>query len=296
MNVTVTGASGLIGSALVRALRADGHEVRRLVRRPPSAADEFRWDPQTGEIDETPIAVSDAVVHLAGVGVGDKRWTEDYKRAVLRSRVEGTTLIAATVAKHRDRVKVLASASAVGWYGDRGDDLLTEGEPNGDGFLADLVQQWEASTSAAGEAGVRVVHLRSGIVLSTGGGALGRMLPIFRAGLGGRLGSGRQWMPWIALSDELAAIRFVLGRDDLCGPVNLTAPDPVRNHDFTAALGRALHRPAVAAVPRLALKAAFGGFADEGLLVSQRAVPDVLSRAGFEFGYSDIDAALAALV
>lgn len=296
MNITVSGASGLIGSALVRALHADGHEVRRLVRRAPQAADEHRWDPSTGEIDEDAIAVADAVVHLAGVGIGDKRWSDEHCRAVLGSRVESTTLISEAVAKHRDRVKVLISASAVGWYGDRGDDLLTEIEPNGRGPLADIVRQWEASTIAASDAGVRVVRIRSGIVLSPGGGALGRMLPIFKAGLGGRLGNGQQWMPWIALSDELAAIRFLIQNEDIYGPVNLTAPDPVRNIEFTHALGRAVHRPTVAFVPRLALKAAFGTFADEGLLVSQRVVPDVLFHAGFEFGYSDVDAALQALV
>jgi hypothetical protein len=296
VNITVSGASGLIGSALVRALHADGHEVRRLVRRPPQAADEHQWDPATGEIDEDAIAVADAVVHLAGLGIGDKRWTEDYKRAVLGSRVEGTSLIAATIAKHSDRVKVLIGASAVGWYGNRGDDLLTEIEPSGAGFLSDVVRQWEASAALASDAGVRVVNIRTGIVLSAGGGALGRMVPIFKAGLGGRLGNGQQWMPWIALSDELAAIRFLIQHEEISGPVNLTAPDPVRNVEFTHALGRAVHRPAVAFVPRLALKAAFGGFADEGLLVSQRVVPDVLFHAGFEFGYSDIDAALQALV
>jgi uncharacterized protein (TIGR01777 family) len=296
VNVTVSGTSGLIGSALVRALHADGHEVRRLVRRTPQAADEHQWDPATGEIDDDAISVADAVVHLGGVGIGDKRWNEEHKRAVLGSRVEGTSLISAAVAKHSDRVKVLICASAVGWYGDRGEDLLTEIEPSGAGFLADVVRQWEASTTLASEAGVRVAHIRSGIVLSPGGGALARMLPVFKAGLGGRLGNGQQWMPWIALSDELAAIRFLIHHDEISGPVNLTAPDPVRNVEFTHALGRAVHRPAVAFVPRLALKAAFGGFADEGLLVSQRVVPDVLFKAGFEFGYADIDAALQALV
>jgi uncharacterized protein (TIGR01777 family) len=296
VNITVTGASGFIGSALVHALHADGHQVRRLVRQPPAAADEMEWNPGEHTIEPGALDGTDVVVHLAGVGIGDKRWTPDYQRAVLASRVDGTTTIAEAAADRKDQIRLLISASAVGWYGERGDDLLTEVEPSGAGFLADVVRQWEAATLAASDVGVRVAHVRSGIVLSPGGGALGRMLPIFKTGLGGRLGSGRQWMPWIALSDHLDAIRFLIKEDSIDGPVNLCAPDPVRNSEFTHALGRALHRPAVAFVPRLALKAAFGGFADEGLLVSQRVVPEVLFKAGFEFRYSDIDAALQALV
>lgn len=296
MNVTVTGASGLIGTALVRSFHADGFQVRRLVRHPPTAADELQWDPSTHSIDPDAVADADVVVHLAGVGIGDHRWSETHKRAVRDSRIDGTTTIAEAVADHSDRVRLLVCASAVGWYGDRGDDLLTEAEPAGSGFLADLVRDWEAAADPARDAGVRVVHLRTGIVLSPAGGALHQVLPIFKAGLGGRLGSGRQWWPWIALSDELAAIHFLINHDSIAGPVNLCAPDPVRNRDFTAALGRALHRPAFAFVPRPALRLAFGEFADEGLLVSQRAVPDVLFNAGFEFGHADIDDALQALV
>ncbi len=295
MNVTITGASGLIGAALVHSLHADGHQVRRLVRRAPRSADEMQWDPGEHTIEPGALDDTDVVVHLAGVGIGDKRWRPEHKRAVLASRVDGTTTIAEAVAERKDRIRVLVSASAVGWYGDRGDDLLTEAEPHGTGFLADVVRQWEAATVAASDAGVRTVCIRTGIVLSAAGGALGRMRPIFKAGLGGRLGSGRQWMPWIALSDELAAIRFLIHHESIDGPVNLCAPDPVRNAEFTAALGRALRRPAVAFVPRLALRAAFADFADEGLLVSQRVVPDVLFKAGFEFGYGDIDAALRAV-
>jgi uncharacterized protein len=296
LKVAVTGASGLIGSALVRALRADGHDVRRLVRRAPRAADESRWDPSRHDIDGAALDGVDAVVHLAGVGVGDKRWSEAHKRAVLESRVDGTTTISRAVAEHRNHVKVLVSASAVGWYGDRGDDVLEETEPSGDGFLAEVVRQWEASTKPAADAGVRVVKLRSGIVLSADGGALGRVLPLFRLGVGGKLGSGRQWVPWIALSDEINAIRFLLSNDGISGPVNLAAPNPVRNGEYTAAIGRAVHRPTVAPVPGFALRVALGGFADEGVLVSQRAVPRVLTDAGFEFSYVDIDAALRAIV
>jgi uncharacterized protein (TIGR01777 family) len=268
--------------------------VRRLVRRAPAAADEFRWDPTTGRIDDSALDNADAVVNLAGPGIGDRRWTAAYKREVRDSRVAATTTIAHAAV--RNHVNVLVSASAVGWYGDRGDDVLTETEPNGRGFLADLVHDWEAATSPAAGAGVRVVTVRSGIVVSPEGGALGKMLPIFRLGLGGRLGSGRQWVPWIAMPDEVAAIRFAIGNESLSGPVNVTAPNPVTNRELTAALAETLRRPAVFAVPRLALRAGFGEFADEGLLASQRAVPAALQGAGFDFAFSDLRAALAAML
>jgi hypothetical protein len=296
MRIVVTGASGLIGSALVPALRADGHDVRRLVRRAPAAADEFRWDPSGHDIDSAAFDGVDAVIHLAGVGVADKRWSDSHKRAVLQSRVDGTTTIAEAVAQHSSTVRVLLSASAVGWYGDRGEDKLDETEPAGEGFLAEVVQRWEASTAAASEAGVRVVNLRTGVVLAAEGGALGKVLPLFKLGLGGKLGSGRQWLPWIALSDEIAAIRFLLEADDVSGPVNLCAPEPVRNSEYTAAVGRVLHRPTVAAVPKFALRAALAGFADEGALVSQRVLPRTLLDAGFEFSYVDVEDALRAIL
>lgn len=296
MRVAVTGSSGLIGTALVRALRSDGHDVRRLVRREPQGADEARWDPTAGTVAPGALDDVDAVVHLAGVGVGDRRWSEGHKRAVLDSRVEGTTTIASAVAQHSDLIRVLVSASAVGWYGDRGDDVLDESEPAGGGFLAEVVQRWEAATAPAVDAGVRVVMTRSGIVLSPDGGALGKVLPLFKLGLGGRLGSGHQWMPWIAIADEVSAMRFLLTHEDVAGPVNLAAPDPVRNSDYTAAVGRAVHRPAIAPVPAIALRAALGGFADEGVLVSQRAVPRRLLDAGFSFAYTDLDEALRAML
>lgn len=296
MRVLVSGSSGLIGAALVPALQADGHEVRRLVRREQRAADESRWDPSHRELDNSAFDGVDAVVHLAGVGVADRRWSADHKQAILDSRVDGTTTIAEAVARNHDQVRVLLSASAVGWYGERGEELLDETKPAGTGFLADVVQQWEAATAPASAAGVRVATMRTGIVLSADGGALAKVLPLFKLGLGGKLGSGQQWMPWIAMADELAAIRFLLTHDEVSGPVNLSARDPIRNSDYTAAIGRALHRPTVAAVPRFALRVALADFADEGALVSQRVVPRALLDAGFEFSYGDIDSALQAVV
>ena len=294
MKVAVTGSTGLIGSALVTNLRGDGHDVLRLVRREPRAADEARWEPG-GTLDSSVLDGVDAVVHLAGVGIGDKRWSEDHKHAVLRSRVDGTRTIAAAMAAAANPPRVLLSGSAVGWYGDTGDDVVDEDGATGQGFLADVVRQWEAATQAAHGA-TRVVLLRSGVVLSAEGGALGKVLPLFKLGLGGRLGSGKQWMSWIAMPDHIAAMRFLLEADDVSGPVNLTSPEPVRNRDYTRALGRAVHRPALALVPPQALRLALGEFADEGVLVSQRVVPTRLEDAGFVFTYADIDSALTAVI
>lgn len=294
MKVVITGSTGLIGTALVESLRDDGHQVVRLVRRAPSAEDEARWDPANGEVDDEAFKQADAVVHLAGAGIGDKRWNPQYKALIRDSRVEGTTTIAEAVVQHRPRVWV--SGSAVGWYGDRGDDVLTESEPNGDGFLADLVRDWEQATMSASDAGVRVVRIRSGIVLSPKGGALAQMLPIFKAGLGGRLASGKQWMPWISLADEVAAIRFAIDNESLFGPVNLSAPQPVTNRELTKSLGRALHRPTFAVAPKFGLRIGLGQFANEGLLASQRAIPQALLDAGFAFSDQTLDAALASLL
>jgi uncharacterized protein (TIGR01777 family) len=296
VKVLVSGASGLIGTALVRSLRADGHEVRRLVRHPADAADESQWDPARRELDPRVLDGIDAVIHLAGVGVADKRWSESHKRAILDSRVDGTTTIAAAVATHADHVKVLISASAVGWYGERGEELLDESAASGSGFLANVVRQWEAATDAALDAEVRVVNLRTGIVLSPDGGALGKVLPLFKAGVGGKLGNGKQWMPWIALADEIKAIQFLLADTSISGPVNLTAPNPVRNAEYTSAIGRALHRPTLATVPAFALRVVLAGFSDEGALVSERVVPRKLLDAGFEFTYPDLEDALAAIL
>ena len=296
MKVVVTGAGGFLGSALVRNLRADGHDVVRLVRRPPQASDEAQWDPAAHMLDPGVVSGSDAVVHLAGAGIGDKRWTEDYKREIRASRIDGTTTIATAIATADQPPGVLLSASAVGFYGDTRDDAVDESAPCGNGFLADLVRDWEAAAASAADAGVRVVNARTGVVLAADGGALGKVLPLFRLGLGGRLGSGLQWMSWIALPDYLVALRFLLDRNTMSGPVNVTGPEPVRNRDYTKAIARALHRPALAIVPAAALRAALGGFADEGVLISQRVVPTRLEDAGFTFAFGDIDSALRAIL
>ncbi len=298
MKITVTGASGLIGSALVPALRADGHEVLRLVRRTPRVADEAEWHPERRWVDTAALVGTDAAVHLAGVGIGDRRWSAAHKRRVLASRVDGTETLSAAMAGLDPRPRLLLSASAIGWYGDTGGRVVDETGPLGAGFAADVVRQWEDATLAAETAGIRVIHLRSGIVLSGRGGALGKVLRLFRLGLGGRLGSGRQCFSWISLPDELAAIRFLLGPAGrgLTGPVNLSAPNPVTNARYTAAIAAAVHRPAVLVVPRFALRLVLGGFADEGVLISQQVAPGVLTRAGFEFRYGEIEPAVRAVV
>jgi uncharacterized protein len=296
MRVVVTGSTGLIGSALVANLRADSHDVQRLVRRAPQSQDETQWHPSSGHLDPQVIDGADAVVHLAGAGIGDHRWTDDYKREIRESRVTGTTAVATAAAAASRPPRVLLSASAVGYYGDTGDSVADENTPSGRGFLASVVRDWETATGPAAEAGVRVVTIRTGLALSRDGGLLGQLLPLFRFGLGGRLGSGRQWMSWISIADHIAALRYLLTNEEISGPVNLTAPEPVRNREFTKALARAVHRPAIAIVPSAALRVALGGFADEGALVSQRVLPVRLEDAGFTFTFADIDAALAALV
>jgi uncharacterized protein len=294
VQIAITGSTGLIGKALVRALRDEGLTVIRLVRRPATAEDEVRWDP-FGEVDSAALEGVDAVVHLAGAGIGDHRWTESYKRQVRDSRVEGTRTLARALAGLDRRPAVFVSGSAVGYYGDTGDVAVDESGPAGEGFLAALCRDWEAAAQPAVDAGIRVVHPRTGLVLSREGGLLGKMLPLFRLGLGGRLGSGRQWMSWITVADQVAALRFLI-HDGLSGPVNLTAPEPVTNSAFTSAVGRAVRRPAPFIVPAPALRLALGEFADEGALVSQRVVPDRLAKAGFVFRHPDIDTALASVL
>ncbi|MFF4080218.1 TIGR01777 family oxidoreductase [Streptomyces sp. NPDC001777] len=291
--IAVTGASGLIGAALVRSLRTDGHEVVRLVRRPARTGDEVEWDPRRGYVDVAGLVGCDAVVHLAGAGVGDRRWTSAYKREIRDSRVLGTTAIAEAVASLDTPPKVLLSGSAIGYYGDTGDRAVDEGAPAGEGFLPSVCVEWEAATAAAQEAGVRTVHARTGLVVGREGGAWGRLFPLFRAGLGGRLGNGRQYWSFISLHDEVAALRHILDTESLSGPVNLTGPDPVTNGEVTAAMGRVLHRPTPFAVPAPALRIVLGDFADD-VLGSQRVLPGRLLDSGFVFAFPGVDEAIRA--
>ena len=291
MKIGITGASGLIGTPLVTTLRDSGHDVVRFVRRDEAAPDVRRWDGTS--LEPALVEDLDAVVHLAGAGVADSRWTDAYKRTVLESRTRGTSAVAQAVAQAG--TPVLLSASAVGYYGDTGDRVTDESGPGGQGFLADVCRQWEAATAAA-EGTARVAHLRTGIVLSSSGGALGKQLPIFKAGAGAPLGSGRQYVPWISLRDELRAIEHLLTAD-VRGPVNLVGPEQVTNREFTKALGRAVHRPTLPVpVPGFVLKAALGQFAQEGVLTGQRLVPAVLERSGFVFAHRTVEQGLQASV
>ncbi|MFD0818459.1 TIGR01777 family oxidoreductase [Micromonospora zhanjiangensis] len=295
MQILMAGASGFLGTRLVDRLSAAGHEVTRLVRRPPGATDEQRWSPSSGHLDPGTVAAADVVVNLAGAGVGDKRWTEDYKRLLRTSRLDTTGLLATTIAglPAADRPRALLNASAIGWYGDTGDREVTEDAPAGDDFLADLCRVWEAATRPAEDAGVRVLRLRSGYPLHRDGGFLKPQLLPFKLGVGGRLGSGRQWVPWISLADWLDAVVFLLDRDDLAGPVNLVGPAPVTNAEFTRELAAALHRPAPFVVPGVALKVAFGGLAQE-MLNTARVLPGVLRRADFDYRHETLPQALRA--
>jgi len=288
--IAITGASGLIGSALVGHLKSEGHTVQRLVRRATVAPDEIQWDPKTGYVDIEALRGVDAVIHLAGVGVGDKRWTKRYKSEILNSRLLGTTAIANAVAEVKPQVFI--SASAIGWYGDSGNRAVVESDSVGNDFLAAVCREWEGAADLAGD--VRTVKLRTGLVLDPTGGALGRMLPLFRFGLGGKLGSGKQWWSWITLHDVVRAIIFTL-EHPITGPVNLTTPNPVTNQEFTAALARAMNRPALFPAPAIALKIALGGFASE-VLGSKKVMPNALSDAGFVWDYPHITSALTALI
>ncbi|WP_367323725.1 TIGR01777 family oxidoreductase [Streptomyces sp. HUAS ZL42] len=293
--IVVAGASGLIGSALVRSLTADGHEVVRLVRRAPRGADELRWDPEDRYVDAAGLAGCDAVVNLAGAGVGSHRWTEAYKARIRSSRVLGTAALARTLASlsEDERPRVFVNGSAIGFYGETGERTVDEGAPAGDGFLPSLVVEWEEAAAPAREAGVRTVFPRTGLVVARRGGAWGKLFPLFRAGLGGRLGDGRQYWSFIALHDEVAAIRHLLDRDDLSGPFNLTAPHPVTNGAVTAAMGRVLHRPTPFAVPAPVLRTVLGEMAGD-VLGSQRVVPKRLLESGFTFAFPEIEDAIRA--
>ncbi|MFF2851671.1 TIGR01777 family oxidoreductase [Streptomyces sp. NPDC058001] len=291
--IAITGSGGLIGTALTRSLTADGHEVVRLVRRAPRAADEVRWDPLRRRIDTAGLAGCDAVVNLAGAGVGDHRWTDSYKREIRDSRVLGTETLARAVASLDVAPRVFLSGSAVGFYGDTGDRAVDESAPAGEGFLPALCQEWEGAAGAVSEAGVRTVFARTGLVVAREGGAWQRLFPLFKAGLGGRLGDGGQYWSFIALHDEVAALRHLLATETLSGPVNLTAPEPRTNREVTAAMGRVLGRPTVFTAPAPVLRAVLGEMAGD-VLGSQRVLPKRLLESGFAFAFPGIEEALRA--
>jgi uncharacterized protein (TIGR01777 family) len=295
MRILLAGVSGFLGTRLVDRLRREGHHVTRLVRRPARAADEAPWKPSAGQLDPALVAAADAVVNLAGAGIGDKRWTAGYKSLIRSSRIDSSGTIARTIAHlpEADRPKVLLQASAVGWYGDTGDRKVTEEAPAGTDFLADLCRVWEAAARPAEDAGTRVVLLRTGLPLDERGGLLKPQMLPFRLGVGGKLGRGRQWVPWIALEDWLGAAGFLLDRGDIAGPVNIVGPEPVTNAAFTEVFGRLLHRPTVMPIPGFALHVVFGGFAGEALK-SQRVMPGVLAGAGFTWTHATLESALRA--
>jgi uncharacterized protein (TIGR01777 family) len=290
MRIAVTGASGLIGGALVPHLRAQGHEVLRLVRSRSGAPDEVSWDPMGGTVDVAGLAGVNGVIHLAGAGVGDHRWTDEYKATIRDSRTVGTATLATALASMEQPPSVLVSGSAIGFYGDTGDTAVDEGAPAGSGFLADVVVGWEAAAQPARDAGIRVVHPRTGLVVAGRGGAWAKLWPLVRLGAGGKMGTGRQWWSFISMRDELAALTYLL--DTLEGPVNLTAPNPVTNAEMVKAMGQLLKRPTILPVPARALQVALGEFSSE-VLGSIRVVPRALLDAGFEFQDPTIDQALA---
>lgn len=297
MNIAVTGSTGLVGSALVSFLKTRGRHVLRIVRSADGlTGEDVAWDPNTGRIDAGRLEALDAVVHLAGENVAARRWDAEQKERIRASRVQGTGLLCRTVAGLRQPPGVIISASAIGFYGDRGEEELDEESPSGNGFLPEVCRAWEAATQPATEAGIRVVYLRFGVILSPRGGALAKMLKPFRLGLGGRIGSGRQWMSWIALDDVLGCIDHVIGKNSLCGPVNAVTPNPVTNREFTRTLGRILRRPTLLSVPGFMARLAFGEMADELLMASTRVVPRALLDSDYQYLYADLKGALRHLL
>ncbi|WP_406360465.1 TIGR01777 family oxidoreductase [Streptomyces sp. NBC_00715] len=291
--IAIAGASGLIGSELARSLRADGHEVVRLVRHAPRSRDEVRWDPQRQRIDAAGLLGCAAVVNLAGAGVAARPWTEAYKKQIRDSRVLGTATLAEAVASLDEPPRVFVNGSAIGFYGDTGSRAVDESAPPGDGFLSSVCVEWEEATAPAQEAGVRTVLPRTGLVVSRAGGAWAKLFPLFKAGLGGRLGDGRQYWSFIALHDEVAAIRHLMDTESVSGPVNLTAPDPLTNREITEAMGRVLHRPTLLATPAPLMRLALGEMSGE-ILGSQRVLPTRLVESGFTFAFPSIDGTLRA--
>lgn len=302
MRVVLAGSSGFLGTRLTRRLKADGHSVVRLVRRTATAPDEVSWNPAQGELDSAAVSGADVVVNLAGSPIGTnlghvqlpvRLWTARYRDQFRASRVDATTTLARAIATADPRPAAFLSGSGVGWYGDTGDTAVDEHAPAGEGYFADTARVWETATGPAESAGVRVVRLRTGLPLAPGGGQLGPLLPAFQLGVGGRLGSGRQWLPWISMADWLDATVFLMHRGDVAGPVNMVGPAPVTNTEFTAALGEVLHRPTVLPVPGAALRLILGEFGREAIS-SKRVLPGVLTDAGFTFTHTDVRAALRA--
>jgi uncharacterized protein (TIGR01777 family) len=294
MRILVSGSSGFIGSALVPFLTKAGHSAARLVRRKQSENDVF-WDPDSGALESRSLDRFDAVIHLGGVNIASRRWTTSFKRAIWDSRIRSTELLVNRISASPRPPQVFVCMSAVGYYGDRGNEILTESSPPGNDFMAQLCVAWEKATRPLVAKGVRVVNLRTGLVLSTGGGALKRILLPFKLGLGGRLGSGNQYWSWIALDDFLAGVQFVLTNQSASGPVNMVAPNPVTNREFVRALGEALHRPAIVPLPAPVLRFVFGEMGDSLFLTGQRVTPDVLNRLGFRHKYPDLGDALVAV-
>jgi uncharacterized protein len=295
MKIVISGASGLIGKQLVSQLQQHGHDVVRLVRRAANTG-EIMWDPKAGVLDSSALEGTDVVIHLSGAGIGDKRWTSSYKREILESRTITTSLIANTIAKMNRKPSVFLSGSAIGIYGPRGDEQLTEVSTDGTSFLADVCKQWEDAAKPASDAGIRTVLLRTGIVLTTKGGALKKQLPLFQLGLGGKFGNGKQWQSWISIDDEVGAIEHLLTAN-VSGAVNLTAPNPVTNAEFTSTLARVVKRPAFLPIPPFAPKAILGGeLADALLFTGQRVIPAALNASGYQFVHPTLEVALRALL
>lgn len=298
MDVVVSGSSGLIGSALIPALSEAGHRPIRLVRRAPkTGADEIRWNPSEGQIDDKALDGIDAVISLGGAGIGDKRWTDDYRKLLVSSRTDSTALLASSMAAAGRPPKVFLSGSAIGYYGSRGATELTEESSAGDGFLADLTVAWEQATQPAIDAGIRTAFLRTGIVQSSKGGALGKLVPLFKFGLGGKFGSGDQYMSWISIDDQTGAMLHLLHNEDLAGPFNLTAPEPVTNAEFVDVLGKVVGRPTILPIPAFGPKLVMGGDRADALLFdSARVLPSALLRSGYDFAHPDLETALRSVL
>ena len=293
MDIAITGASGLIGTALSASLTSQGHRPIALVRRAAKAgADEIQWDPAGGTIDAASLEGIDAMVHLAGAGIGDKRWTDDRKKVIRDSRTAGTSVLATALAGLSAKPSVFVSGSGIGYYGSQGDSVLTEADPAGTGFLADVCVEWEAATAPASDAGIRTALARTSVVMSDQGGTLKKQLLLFKLGLGGRFGPGTQWLSWISLTDEVRALEFMI-TNDIAGPVNLCAPNPVTNLEFTKALGSVLKRPTLVPVPLFGPKLLFGSeLVEQLILASQKGMPSVLTNAGFTFEDPELEPTL----